>query len=93
MNIRQAARWAERKDCLFSVNRYTGEVEYLYAAYDINTNLVVAIGSYEKCKAAGGCAVGGDLRLEALQDVCADMDEYEGEAMCVPDACEVREWA
>jgi hypothetical protein len=98
MNIRQAARWAERKGILYTVNRHTGQPDHLYAVYDTGNHMVDLIGGYDKCKAimpphSQPTADGRWLRLQCLDEVCQEMDESDGEAACLPDACEVREWA
>ncbi len=77
MNIRQAARWAERKGALYTVNRYTAEPQYLYAVYDTRNNMVECIGAHAKCvdylQSLGAAhdrmqtCDGRWLRLQALQ--------------------------
>lgn len=105
MNIREAARWAERKDALVRV--VNGEPHYLYAVYDTGNHMVDLVGGYDKCKAyalSRGCeyvptasgqhaADGRWLKMVSLEQVCEEMGESEGEARCVPDAWEQREWA
>ena len=103
MNIRQAARWAERKGCLYRTSNYNNEPVYLYAVYDADTHMVECLGGYEKCddyrKSLGSSYDtiptndGRHLRMVTLESVRCDLDESEGEARCIPDACEVREWA
>lgn len=98
MSITQAARWADRNSLVYRVNKYTGAPEYMYAAYDISTNLVEVIGHYEKCSAVvpprgQQTSDGRWLRLISLDEVLEELRESEGEALIPPDACEVREWA
>jgi len=97
MNIRQAARWAERKGILVRTGA-DGQPDYLYAVYDTGTHKVVTIGSYDKCKAvmpAWGqpTADGRWLRMEALETICSEMDESDGEASCIPERADILEWA
>ena len=99
MNIRQAARWAERKGALYAVNRYSGEVDHLYAVYDTATHLVECIGAHRKCMAylqAQGCAHDRMptrdsrwLRVQALDEVVSELDESEGEACSLPSVREL----
>ena len=99
MNIRQAARWAERKGALYTVNRYTGEPQYLYAVYDTRNNMVECIGAHPKCAAylhSLGAAHdrmqtrdGRWLRLQALDEVAQELDDAEGEQNCLPSSREV----
>lgn len=105
MNIRQAARWAERQDALVKLGR-DGQPDYLCAVYDVGTHLVECIGSHEKCDAdmrSKGCAYsltgcgviasdGRYLCLETLDTVCQELDESDGEARCIAEAGEMREW-
>jgi hypothetical protein len=94
MNIRQAARWAEREDILVREGR-DGQPDWLYAVYDTNTNRVTCIGYYEKCSQHmldAGCkhascaghhetTDGRWLRMQSLHCIVQEMDESEGEAM------------
>jgi hypothetical protein len=103
MNIRQAARWAERKGALVTPSRFNGEPLYMYAVYDLNTHMVDCIGGHDKCSAhlklagaphvnaMGGVQVrdGRWLRMTALIDVVDQLDESEGEARCAPSATEL----
>lgn len=98
MNIRQAARWAQRKGALYRVNR-AGQVEHLYAVYDTRNLLVECIGSYDTCddyrKTLGSqydsmpTRDGRYLRMEALDTVVEQLDEADGEARCIPTAREL----
>lgn len=101
MTIRQAARWAESKGILYAVKN--GQPVDLCALYNTADSLVECIGSAEKCQAFRR-ALGSDydsmatrdgrwLRLEALDTILAEIEEEEGEAKCLPDAWEQREWA
>jgi hypothetical protein len=101
MSIRQAARWAESKGILYAVKN--GQPVDLCALYNTADNMVVFIGSSEKCQAYRK-ALGSDfdsmatrdgrwLRLEALDTVMGEINEEEGEARCLPDPPEQREWA
>ncbi len=38
-------------------------------------------------------ASGQYLRMDVLESVCQELDESEGEANCIPDLSEQREWA
>lgn len=98
MNIRQAARWAERKGALYSINR-AGQPEHLYAVYDTRNLLVECIGRHDKCQAyreslgsqydSMPTRDGRYLRMQALDEVVAQLDEEEGEARCMPSAREL----
>lgn len=101
MTIRQAARWAESKGILYAVKN--GQPVDLCALYSSADSLVEFIGSSEKCQAYRK-ALGSDydsmatqdgrwLRLEALDAIMSEVNEEEGEARCLPDAWEQREWA
>ena len=95
MTIREAARWAERKDILVRTDR-DGGPDWLCAAYSARDNRVELIGYGSKCydyvreqRAAGR----DDLRVDSLDGVLSDMYEESGEAGCIPDVREQREWA
>jgi hypothetical protein len=98
MSIREAARWAARKDILCRVGR-DGSPQYLYAVYTsayMGGNAVECIGSYAKCREY----VEAQKRAGRTDAVLADLDETweqmccdEGEARCVPSASEQMEWA
>lgn len=108
LNIRQAARWAERKDALFIGGDFN---EPLCAVYSTNTHIVRLMGSYDKCSAyiTEHCNTSGFspcshllyqvpnttewLCFESLDTICQETDESEGEALCLPDAWDQREWA
>jgi hypothetical protein len=106
MNIREAARWADRKDALYINGNFENP---LCAVYSTGNHMVSLIGSYDKCRAfikancgiahipmAGSCYETRDgewIRFDPLETVCAEMSESEGEDRCIPDACEVCEWA
>lgn len=97
MNIRQAARWAERKGALVRTG-YDGQPDYLYAVYDTGNHMVDMIGGYDKCKAAmpphgQPDKAGRWLRMEALETIVCEMDESEGESRCIPERADVLEWA
>lgn len=103
MNIRQAARWAERKQALYTPSRFNGEPLYLYAVYDMNNHNVECIGGHDKCSAflrqAGATTINtmsgvqvGDgrwLRMQALIDVVDELDQSEAEQACAPSAREL----
>jgi hypothetical protein len=95
MNIRQAARWAERKDALYIHGDFNNPMCAVWAS---NTHAVLCIGSYDKCRAyiQQHCACefipttgrhfarkdGSDyLRMDSLDDVVQGMDESEAEAL------------
>lgn len=93
MHIRDAARWAERKDCLSRVN-YVGEHEYMYAVYETDHNTVIKMGwNYDELSAILKEQPQYSAKMIDLLTITGEMDEEEGEARCIPDACEVREWA
>lgn len=95
MHIRDAARWAARKDILVRTDR-NGGPDWLCAAYSVRDNRVELIGYGDKCydyareqRAAGR----DDVRVDSLDGIMQEMDEEAGEARCVPDAWDQREWA
>lgn len=92
MNIRQAARWAERNDCVFRVGR-DGQPDWMYAVWRYSDQEAVCIGYYDKCRAYMDAHKGEGIRMESLDEVLQGMAESEGELLCIPDACEMREWA
>lgn len=98
MNIRQAARWAERKDALYIHGDFQNP---MCAVWSDRTHLVAVIGSYDKCRAyirehcdckfipvTGSYYASKDgsehLRMDSLDDVLQGMDESEAEA-CLPE--------
>ena len=93
MNIRQAARLAESRDVLWSVNPSTGEREFLYAVYRRSDHEVVCSGDFERCAEYMVTNNSSDLVRVALDEIVEAMAESDGEARCIPDSCEVREWA
>lgn len=107
MNIRQAARWAERKDALYINGDFQNP---MFAVWSDRTQLVACIGSYDKCREyirqhcdtkyipiTGSYYARKDasenLRMDSLDDVAQGMDESEAEAT-LPE-CDYRreEWA
>lgn len=95
MHIRDAAKWAHRKDILVRTAS-NGGPDYLYAAYSARTNMTECIGYGDKCHEYGRQARAQgrhDIRVEALEGVYEEITEEQGEARCVPDAWEQREWA
>jgi hypothetical protein len=92
MNIRQAARWAERKDCVYRVNR-DGQPDWMYAVWRFSDQEAVCVGYYEKCRDYMAAHKGEPLRMDSLDDVLQGMAESDGESGVVPDVREQREWA
>lgn len=95
MTIRQAARWAERKDALYINGNFQNP---LCAVWSDKTHAVALIGSYDKCRAyilqhceARHIPITGsyyqradgseNLRMDSLDDVAQGMDESEAEAL------------
>lgn len=82
MHIRNAARWADRQDCVFRV--IDGQPDYMAAAVDVNTNKVLHMGfgdvAYEFKRAHPGQAI----RVYSLSEVLDEMGEEEGERSCIP---------
>lgn len=79
MNINAAARWAERKDCVWINGDYNNP---MYAAVDQNDNRVDCLGSYEKCSAYILAHPGGWWRLYSLDEVLQGQYEEACEAAC-----------
>ena len=95
MSIRDAARWAARKDILVRAAS-NGEPDYLYAAYSLSTNMTECIGYGDKCHEYGRQARAQgrhDIRVETLEGVYEGITEEQGETRCIPSASEQREWA
>lgn len=104
MSLHAAARWAERNGLL-----HDGCEPLMYAVDDCSwkATSILCLGTFEKCSRfmlAAGCEHGHStsyattrdgklVRMYALAEVAEGMAEEEGEARCIPDACEVREWA
>lgn len=86
MSIRQAARWAESRDAVYRVGR-DGQPDYMAAAVDVNTNMVLCMGfgdkAYDYAKANNGAYA---IRVYTLSEVLEDMTEEDGERQCVPGA-------
>lgn len=108
MNIRQAARWAERKDALYIGNNFN---QPMCAVWSDRTHLVACIGSIDKCRTylLSHCdcnahvpttsryyprADGSEwLRIDALDDVVQGMDESEAEALLPERDYRHEDWA
>ena len=82
MHIRDAARWAERQDCVYRV--VDGEPDYMAAAVDINTNRVLVMGFGDKAYEYKNARPQEAIRIYTLDEVLQGMSEEEGEASCVP---------
>lgn len=82
MHIRDAARWAERQDCVHRVTN--GEPDYMAAAVDINTNRVLEMGFGDKAYEYKRARPDQAIRVYTLDEVLQGMSEEEGEASCVP---------
>jgi hypothetical protein len=94
MTIRQAARWAERKDALYIHGDFQNP---LCAVWSSSNHEVALIGSYDKCRAwiksstdcqhiptAGiyyRAADGHTFRFDPLDDIASGMDESEAESL------------
>jgi hypothetical protein len=87
MSINQAARWANRNQCVYRVDRYSGQPDYMAAAVDINTNKVIVMGfgnkAYDYERANRQTA---NIRVYTMHEVLEGISEEEGEAGCVPGA-------
>lgn len=78
MSINQAARWAERKDCLY----ISGNTQNpMYAVVDQNDNRVDCLGAFEKCEAFIS-ANRGWWRLYVLDEVLEQIRSDDAEAAC-----------
>lgn len=86
MTIRQAARWADKQQCVYRVDRYTGQPDHMAAAVDIKTNRVLCIGFGDKAYDFKRDNPTAPIRVYTMQEVLDGMHEEEGEAMCVPGA-------
>ena len=84
MSITQAAKWASRNDCAYRVDRYTGQPDYMQAAVDQNTNLVLCIGYGDKADHYKRANPDKWIRVYTLQEVIEQIDCEEGEAGCMP---------
>jgi hypothetical protein len=86
MSINQAARWAERQDAVLRTS-HDGRPDYLAAAVDVNTNLVLCMGfgdmAYDYARAHRSERA---IRVYAIVEVLEGLSEEEGEAACVPGA-------
>lgn len=92
MTLYQAARWADRNDAVYFPMR-DGSVEWNYAVHDMRTGFVLCIGKYDKCSAFLASVPSGSYwRMDSLESVLEQIDEEEGEASCIPDISEQREW-
>ena len=66
----------------------------MYAVYSTDNHEVIKMGfDYDDLKRTLDAQPQYSYRMESLQTICEELDESEGEARCIPDACEVREWA
>jgi len=87
MSIRQAARWAERNNSLYRVQ--DGRPDYMAAAVDVNTNMVLCMGYGDKAYDFKRARPEQPIRVYTLDEVVQGMDEEEGEAACIPGPREV----
>lgn len=86
MSIRQAARWAERNDCVYRANKFTGAPDYMTAAVDQRTNLVLCMGWGNKAYDYKAQHADQQIRVYTLAEVLEGIDEEEGEMSCAPGA-------
>lgn len=82
MSIRQAARWADRKGCVYRVQG--GEPDYMAAAVDVNTNMVLCMGYGDQAYDFKRDNPEQSIRVYTLGEVLQCMSEEEGECNCVP---------
>lgn len=85
MNIRQAARWAEKKGCVYRVRN--GAPDLMYAVWAVRDHSVLCLGYRDRCAefmTSKGANLYFDpaLRMEPLQEVLEGMYEEEGERGC-----------
>lgn len=81
MNIRQAARWAQQKDCVYRIGK-DGQPDHMYAVTRIKDQIVVCLGYYDKCADYMNEHKGEYLRNYCLDDVLQEMSESEAESRC-----------
>jgi len=84
MSIREAARWADSKGCVYRVK--DGQPDYMAAAVDLNTNKVLSMGFGDKAYDFRRDHLGQPIRVYTLDEVLQGMAEEDGEAHCVPGA-------
>ena len=82
MSIRQAARWAEWKGCVYQVQ--DGQPDYMAAAVDLNTNKVLRMGFGDEAYEFKRAHPEQLIRVYNLDEVLQGMDEEDGESSCVP---------
>lgn len=82
MSIRQAARWADRKGCVYRVQG--GQPDYMAAAVDVNTNMVLCMGYGDKAYDFKRDHPEQSIRVYTLDEVLQGMSEEDGERNCVP---------
>jgi len=83
MNIRQAARWADRAGAVYRLDRL-GQPDYMAAAVDINTNLALCVGFGDKAYDFKRDNPQLQIRVYTMDEVLQGMGEEEGEAGCCP---------
>lgn len=86
MSIRQAARWSRAMGTVYRVGA-GGQLDYMAAAVDVNTNAVLCMGFGDKAyEYAKNVKPDQQVRVYTLDEVLQGMDEEEGERACVPGA-------
>jgi len=84
MSIRQAARWADREDCVYRVQ--DGQPDYMAAAVDVGTNMVLCMGFGDKAYDFKRDHPELAIRVYTVDEVLQGMDEEDGERNCIPGA-------
>lgn len=84
MSVRQAARWAEREDCVYRIHE--GQPDHMAAAVDIDTNKVLSMGFGDSAYQYKRDHPDKAIRVYTMDEVLQGMSEEEGEAHCVPGA-------
>ena len=82
MHIRDAARWADRQDCVFRV--IDGQPDYMAAAVDVKTNQVLHLGFGDAAYAFKRSHPDLSIRVYTLDEVLEQIGEEDGEQSCIP---------
>lgn len=82
MHIRDAARWADRQDCVYRM--IDGQPDYMAAAVDVSTNKVLHMGFGDEAYAFKRTHPNLSIRVYALDDVLEQIGQEEGERGCIP---------
>ena len=82
IHIRNAARWADRQDCVYRV--IDGQPDYMAAAVDAHTSKVLCMGFGDAAYEFKRTHPGLSIRVYTMDEVLEQIGEEEGEQGCIP---------